>query len=113
MYANVDPDAIKRILQNLIENAISYGKSGKYLGLSLEKQNDMIAITIEDHGKGITEKQSSHIFTRAYTVERTHGNGLGLTIAQELARAMGGRIALSSIPEEATRFTLLLKLEKS
>ena len=53
LYANADADAISRILKNLIDNAIKYGSSGKFLGLSLCEKNNHISIDIEDDGKGI------------------------------------------------------------
>ena len=81
LYANADADAISRILKNLIDNAIKYGSSGKFLGLSLYEKNN-------------------HIFTRTYTVDRKKGNGLGLAISQGLASSMGGSISVFSIPRK-------------
>ena len=84
LYANVDIEAVGRILKNLIDNAI------------------------KDHGAGISEKDKIHIFTRAYTADRKKGNGLGLAISQELANSMGGSISVVSIPQEKTVFTIRL-----
>lgn len=100
LYANVDIEAVGRILKNLIDNAIKYGNAGKFLGISLYK--------VEDHGAGISEKDKIHIFTRAYTADRKKGNGLGLAISQELANSMGGSISVVSIPQEKTVFTIRL-----
>ena len=100
LYANADADAISRILKNLIDNAIKYGSSGKFLGLSLYEKNNHIFIDIEDHGKGISETDKKYIFTRTYTVDRKKGNGLGLAISQGLASSMGGSISVFSIPRK-------------
>ena len=108
MYANVDIEAVGRILKNLIDNAIKYGNAGKFLGISLYKKDNHIYIEVEDHGAGISEKDKIHIFTRAYTADRKKGNGLGLAISQELANSMGGSISVVSIPQEKTVFTIRL-----
>ena len=108
MYANVDIEAVGRILKNLIDNAIKYGNAGKFLAISLYKKDNHIYIEVEDHGAGISEKDKIHIFTKAYTADRKKGNGLGLAISQELADSMGGSISVVSIPQEKTVFTIRL-----
>lgn len=108
IYANVDSEAIRRILKNLIDNAIKYGSTGKFLGISLYEKDNHIFIAVEDHGMGISEKNNNHIFTRAYTTDRKKGNGLGLAISQGLANSMGGFISVSSTPHEKTVFTVKL-----
>ena len=108
LYANVDIEAVGRILKNLIDNAIKYGNAGKFLGIFLYKKDNHIYIEVEDHGAGISEKDKIHIFTRAYTADRKKGNGLGLAISQELANSMGGSISVVSIPQEKTVFTIRL-----
>lgn len=108
LYANVDIEAVGRILKNLIDNAIKYGNAGKFLGISLYKKDNHIYIEVEDHGAGISEKDKIHIFTRAYTADRKKGNGLGLAISQELANSMGGSISVVSILQEKTVFTIRL-----
>lgn len=109
LYANVDIEAVQRILKNLIDNAIKYGGTGKFLEFSLYEKDNHIYITVEDHGVGISEKDIKHIFARAYTADRKKGNGLGLAISQGLANSMGGSISVSSIPHEKTVFTVRLQ----
>lgn len=108
LYANVDTEAVQRILKNLIDNAIKYGGAGKFLGISLYEEDSHICIAVEDHGAGISEKDKKHIFTRAYTADRKIGNGLGLAISQGLANSMGGSISVSSILREKTVLTVRL-----
>lgn len=109
LYGQTDAEALRRILKNLIDNGIKYGKEGGFLGLSLYEKGEDIFIEIEDHGQGIREKDREQIFARAYTMDRQQGNGLGLAIAQGLAKAMGGAVSVSSIPHTKTVFTVLLK----
>lgn len=108
LYANADTEAMQRILKNLIDNAIKYGGTGKFLGISLYEKDRHICIAVEDHGAGISEKDKKYIFTRAYTADRKTGNGLGLAISQELVSSMGGSISVNSIPQEKTVFTVRL-----
>lgn len=108
LYANADTEAVRRILKNLIDNAIKYGREGKYLGISLYEKDSHAYIAVEDHGAGISEKDMNLIFTRAYTADRKKGNGLGLSISQGLANSMGGSISVTSIPNKKTVFTVKL-----
>ena len=109
-YAYVDIDALKRILKNLIDNAIKHGGYGKYLSLRLKRASDKVNIEVEDHGQGILEKEQEQIFYRNYTTaHKGSGSGLGLTIAKNLALQMGADIRVMSEPDLKTIFTLTLK----
>lgn len=109
-YAYVDKDALKRILKNLIDNAIGHGGDGKYLALRLSNMNGKIKIDVEDHGKGILEKDQEQIFYRTYTTaHKGSGSGLGLTIAKNLALQMEADIQVISVPGHKTVFSLVLK----
>jgi len=109
-YAYVDRDALKRILKNLIDNAIRHGGAGKYLALRLKNTNGKVMLEVEDHGQGILKKEQEQIFYRNYTTARKGtGSGLGLTIAKNLALQMEADIQVISEPGCKTIFTLLLK----
>ena len=106
--------AIDRILSNLITNALRYGSDGKYIGLTLRESREHVYIDIMDKGKGIEKEFAGNVFERLYTMEdsrnrRIQGNGLGLTIAKNLACQLGGDIALESEPNVKTTFTVKLK----
>lgn len=111
-----DEQAISRILNNLISNAIRYGAAGQYLGITLRKEADSMAVVdVTDKGKGIEKEAISHIFERLYTMEdsrsrKIQGNGLGLTIAKSLALTMGGDVLVCSDPQIQTTFTLTLPI---
>ena len=109
-----EKDAIDRILSNLITNALRYGSDGKYIGLTLRESQEHVYIDIVDKGKGIEKEFAGHVFERLYTMEdsrnrRIQGNGLGLTIAKNLACQLGGDISLESEPNVKTTFTVKLK----
>lgn len=114
VYALGDSDSIKRILSNLISNAIRYGYEGKYLGIALRAEEDSVFIDVTDKGKGIDKLFAESVFDRLFTMEDSRsrsvqGNGLGLTIAKSLAGQLGGTLTLESIPYENTTFTLRLR----
>ena len=109
-----EKDAIGRILSNLITNALRYGSDGKYIGLTLRESGSHVYIDIVDKGKGIEKEFAGNVFERLYTMEdsrnrRIQGNGLGLTIAKNLACQLGGDISLESEPNVKTTFTVKLK----
>ena len=101
LYANANKDALQRIMFNLISNAIRYGGDGKYLD-------------IVDRGRGIEKEFADSVFDRLFMMEDSRnsamqGNGLGLTIAKNLALQLGGDITLESHPHQKTVFTITLK----
>lgn len=117
VFVQGNKEALQRILFNLVSNVIRYGWEGKYLGVALREDEKMVYIDVTDKGKGIDKKFAENVFERLFTMEdsrsrKVQGNGLGLTIAKNLALQMGGDIVLDSIPFERTTFTLLLKKYK-
>ncbi|WP_455618593.1 sensor histidine kinase [Eisenbergiella sp.] len=112
LFLEGDAQAMKRILGNLIQNAIRYGADGRYLGVSVGKEGSGLAIRVTDRGKGIVEENQDKIFERLTTLEdsrnkKYQGSGLGLTITKRLTEAMGGSIRVKSRPYRETVFTLL------
>lgn len=114
VFVQGDREAIGRILCNLLSNAIRYGSDGKYMGFFLREESDFVCIDVVDRGKGIEKQFAASVFERLYTMEDSRnrsiqGNGLGLTIAKNLANQMGGDILLESEPGVQTVFTVRLK----
>lgn len=114
IFAQGDKESVNRILSNLLSNAIRYGSDGKYIGLFLREDLDFVYIDVIDKGKGIEKQFAASVFERLYTMEDSRnrsiqGNGLGLTIARNLARQMGGDILLQSEPGVRTVFTVKLQ----
>ena len=110
VYADTDRDALQRILKNLIDNAIRHGGQGKYIALRLVTVKGKIRIEVEDHGKGMSRQQQNQIFVRNYTTApKTSGNGLGLTIANNLCKKTGVKLQVYSIQNEKTVFSVIMK----
>lgn len=94
-------NSIKRCLNNLIENGVKYGKAVTVR--AIVKQHEL-CIDIEDQGQGIPETQLESVFEPFFRLENsrsrlTGGTGLGLSIARNLARAHGGEVQLSNVPQ--------------
>ena len=114
VFVQGNKEALQRILFNLISNVIRYRADGKYLGLSLKNEERNVYVEVTDKGKGIDQMFADSIFDRLFTMEdsrnrKIQGNGLGLTIAKNLAVCLGGDITLESIPYVKTTFTIQLK----
>lgn len=114
IYIQGNKEALQRILFNLISNVVRYGADGKYLGISLRDDDRNVYVDVTDKGKGIDKAFADSIFDRLFTMEDSRnrniqGNGLGLTIAKNLAQRLGGTITLESIPHVKTTFTVRLK----
>ncbi len=114
MYALGNEEALDRVLNNLLSNAIAYGAAGNIIGLTVRNDDTTIFIDVWDRGKGIDEYHIDNVFERLYTLEDSRnksfqGSGLGLTITKRLVELMEGSIQLSSIPYEKTIFTVSLK----
>lgn len=114
IYIQENKDAVQRILFNLVSNVVRYGADGKYLGVFLRADEKSVYIDVTDKGKGIDKQFANSVFDRLFTLEDSRnrniqGNGLGLTIAKNLALQLGGDITLESTPYEKTTFTVRFK----
>ncbi|MEC0125859.1 sensor histidine kinase [Paenibacillus pabuli] len=118
VFVKGNEEALERVLDNLITNAMKYGAEGKVLGLSLDVSSEQqVTLSIWDRGKGIPEQEHSRVFERMYTLEDSRnrlyqGSGLGLTITKRLVERMGGSIELRSVPYERTVFKVDLPLAR-
>lgn len=110
---NIDAHRIKEVLNNLIDNAIVHTDKGGKITITIQHQDNMLAVSVTDTGEGIAEKELPLIFERFYRVDKsraraTGGTGLGLTIAKRLVEAHGGTITVKSQPGQGSCFTFTL-----
>lgn len=96
-----DPEKIRRVLLNLLNNAIKYSSAGSNIHVSLACRETEVIITISDDGYGIPTQDLPYLFDPYYRVEQAdhlqvQGTGLGLTICKEIIEAHGGRITVHS-----------------
>jgi len=111
----VDREAIARSLLNLVNNALKYSLTEKYLGIKLYCHNDAVNLEVIDHGIGIAEKEQPKIFEKFYRVgdplvHNTKGSGLGLSLVCHIVQAHGGEVAVESAPGQGSKFTITLPM---
>ena len=109
--ARTDPELLRRMLGNLVSNAIRYTESGR-VRLACERRGDTLALTVTDTGIGIPSDDLAKVFEEFYQVDRgprrPEGLGLGLSIVRRLAVLLGHKIEIKSVAEQGTTFTILL-----
>jgi signal transduction histidine kinase len=108
-----DPKKLQQILLNLLSNAAKYTSDGGTIALGAERSGANVRMWVQDTGIGIAEEQLEKVFEAFFQVDRGTkrrfpGVGLGLTIARDLARRMGGDIRLESKLGEGTTASLVL-----
>lgn len=106
----VDPRRIRRIVSNLMSNAIEHGE-GREIHVHVRSDDDAIAIAVRDHGVGFSAAQAHQVFTRFWRADpsRTRtvgGSGLGLSIALEDAQLHGGWLNAWGCPGDGAQFRL-------
>jgi heavy metal sensor kinase len=107
-----DPELVRRLLDNLLDNALRHTPAGGTVRLSAARGGQGWAITVEDTGPGIPPELRPHLFERFARADpargrETGGAGLGLSLAAAIATAHGGRVTLEEAPLGA-RFVVLL-----
>jgi PAS domain S-box-containing protein len=107
-----DAYQLKRVLMNLLGNALENIPSGSQIRISATEETDCIWLTLEDTGPGIAPDDLPHLFERYYTGKQGRlkkiGTGLGLYICRMIMEQHHGAIAVESQPAQGARFTLML-----
>jgi PAS domain S-box-containing protein len=110
---DVDPTKLRRVLTNLLENAIKYSPEGGPVVLRIDADNGRLRLCIRDEGIGIARGDHERIFEKFYRADPqlargVGGTGLGLYICRELVERMGGGIEVESEPGKGSTFTVEL-----
>jgi signal transduction histidine kinase len=108
-----DASALTQCVQNLLSNALKYGKTGDKARIEIAAEKDSpsneIELSITDHGPGIEAVDERHLFEPFYRGERVGsnvpGNGLGLHLVKRIMQAMNGRVTYSRAPHRGARVT--------
>jgi signal transduction histidine kinase len=109
-----DPTRAVQILTNLLVNALRYTPAPGRVEVAVSREKTKVAFRVSDTGVGLSPEHLAHIFERFYRVDKSRsrafgGSGIGLTIAQSLAQAMGGEIRVDSVGlGQGSSFTLSL-----
>ena len=109
VLVNGDVALLISLVQNLVTNAVKYGKDGGHVWVKVYSEGSKACVSVRDDGIGIGEEDLACIWNRFYQADRSRsdesrGIGLGLSLAQQIARLHGGRITASSRPGEGSEF---------
>ena len=108
IYAQADESLYIRMLDNLISNAVNYGKKGGYVKVLLSEEENMVKGVVEDNGKGIPQESLPRIWERFYRVDTSRTDqehsGLGLSMVKWIVQAHGGEITVESQEGQGSRF---------
>lgn len=109
----IDPDAFRRVLNNLVKNAkhaVANAKDPQVI-IRSKRVGEMAHVEVVDNGSGVPEELRSKIFQPNFTT-KSSGTGLGLAICQQIIEQAGGTMAFESQPGSSTSFTAILPLAR-
>jgi PAS domain S-box-containing protein len=112
----IDRDRITQVLNNLLSNAIKYSPEGSEIVVQTVTDHDMVTVSVQDQGMGMTPQQVEHMFDRFYRAEdlslKITGLGLGMTIAKQIIADHGGEIFVTSHQGEGTTVAFTLPIRR-
>jgi signal transduction histidine kinase len=114
----VDPELIKQVFSNLIENAINYSPENSKVLISTEEANGKVIVQVADQGIGISAEEVPHIFMKFFRSREAksspiRGSGLGLYLAKYFVELHKGQIFVESTPGQGSTFTVELPISSS
>ncbi|MFO7459304.1 MAG: ATP-binding protein, partial [Desulfatiglandales bacterium] len=110
----LDPDLIRQVFLNLVNNASDAVEEGDTITLSTRLDGDVVRATVADTGEGMDPETLEKIFMPFYSSKEVgKGTGLGLPIALNIVEGMGGRMEVRSAPGQGSAFTVVLLVPKS
>jgi two-component system phosphate regulon sensor histidine kinase PhoR len=114
----IDPLALEKVLDNLIQNAIKYTPEGSHISLTAEPDKMFYVIRVTDNGPGIAKKHQAAIFNKFYRISEQNkhavkGLGLGLYLCKQAIIKMKGTLTVTSEPGEGCDFRIRLPIEEA
>lgn len=112
---NIDQDAIRTVLQNLIGNSVLYTKEKGEVNIEITQSGDKVQISIRDNGIGIPKNEQKNVFTKFFRATNAvnhyaNGSGLGLSISKNIVQQHGGKIDFESEEGKGTTFNIILPI---
>lgn len=107
---STDVFLLKRVVQNLILNAITYGINSKYIDITLENSDSNYYIRVKDWGLGISKENLDKIFNKYYSAAELYsktGMGLGLYLSNKIVNVLGGKIDVQSEINKGSEFSIV------
>lgn len=107
-----DPDRIKQVFVNILDNALKYTKQGGKIVVSTDIKDDKITIVISDTGCGISAEDLPHVKEKFYKTNMTvHGSGIGLAVVDEIVRLHHGTFDIDSVLGQGTTVTISFDID--
>lgn len=109
--AQIDPDRMRQVFGNLVDNAIKYTPEGGTVTLTAAREGDWAVLRVRDTGIGVSAEEQPKIWARLYRGDRSRsqrGLGLGLSLVKAVVEAHGGTVGVSGAPGQGSEFTVRL-----
>ncbi len=109
---NTDIFLLRRVIQNLILNAVSYGINSDYIDITLENNDDEYIIRVRDYGLGISKENLDKIFNKYYSAAELYSKasmGLGLYLSNKIINTLNGSIRVASEENKGAEFSIIMK----
>lgn len=113
--ANVDPEALRRVLTNLVDNSARYSMAGRPITVAGRIDSGTVSLLVKDDGPGLSAEDAEHVFERFYRGNKSRarvsgGSGLGLAIVHALVQRSCGEIQIDTGPDRGTTVVITLPL---
>lgn len=109
-----DPERLKQVFLNLLDNAAKHGDDGKVVEAWLTADNDFVTISIRDHGRGIPEAELPYVKNKFYKgSSKSRGSGIGLAVCDEIILKHGGTLTIGNADGGGCIVTIKLSIPKS
>lgn len=109
-----DPERLRQVILNILDNAAKYGKSGGRINVKLEQKGDYVVFTVRDYGPGIPEEELPFVKKMFYKgSSRERGSGIGLAVCDEITNRHGGDLIISNAEEGGICVTVRLPVTRT
>lgn len=106
---DADPERLRQVLLNILDNAVKYGKDGGSVEVSVKSDSASVIITVRDHGPGIPENELAHVKEKFYKGSgKARGSGIGLAVCEEIVTRHGGKLQIENAEGGGTLATVRL-----
>jgi len=116
LSADLREDSIRRVLLNLLDNAVKYGPEGQRVLVTLDDAGGEVHVAVNDQGPGVAASERESVwlpFQRGRAARNAAGSGIGLSVVRDIARQHGGRAWVERSPEGGARFVVAFPTVKS
>ena len=107
-----DPERLKQVFLNLLDNAVKHGGDGEKVDVSLRERDDGVHITVRDYGHGIPAGELPHVKEKFYKgSSKNRGTGIGLSVCDEIVTRHGGRLIVENAKDGGCQVTVILPMK--